>query len=131
MARITSFKNSTKYIVVGGTAEISWSIQGLALCFLIVGRKISSIPKNHVATVVVGQRNLRIRIVVLGFFSFTTKSLNIRSSSSGPSATKYARMKPVSISTNGLATTPISIKIEISNRINNTTLKVPQAPDNY
>ena len=26
---------------------------------LIVGEKISSIPKNHVATVVVGQRNLK------------------------------------------------------------------------
>ena len=131
MARITSFKNSTKYVVVGGTAEISWSIQGLALCFLIVGRKISSIPKNNVATMVVGQRNLRIRIIVLGFFSFTTKSLNIKCSSSGPNSTKYARMNPVSISTIGLPTTPVSIKTEISNRINNTTLKVPQAPDNY
>ena len=131
MARITSFENSTKYVVVGGTAEISWSTQGLALCFLIVGRKISSIPKYHVATVVVGQRNLKIRIIVLGIFSFTIKSLNISCSSSGPSSTKYARMKPVSINTNALATTPVSIKAEISNRINNTSLKVPQAPDNY
>ena len=130
MARITSFKNSTKYVVVGGTAVISWSIQGLALCFLIVGRKISSIPKNHVATVVVGQRNLKIRIIVIGIFSFTIKSLNLSCSSSGPSSTKYARMKPVSINTNRLATTPVSIKTEISNRINNTTLKVPQAPVN-
>jgi len=131
MATLTSFKNSTKYVVVGGNAEVSWSIQGFAICFLVVGSKISSIPKNHEATVAVGQRNLKIRIIVLGFFSFTIKSLNIRCSTSGPRSTKYARMKPVSISTNGLATTPVSIKTEISNRINNTTLKVPQAPDNY
>ena len=131
MATLTSFKNLTKYVLVGGTAEVSWSIQGLAICFLIVGRKISWIPKNLVATVVVGQKNLKIRIIVLGYFSFTTKSLNIITSSSGPSSTKHARMKPVGINTIGMATTPISIKTKLSNRINKTTLKVPQGPDNY
>ena len=31
MATLTSFKNSTKYVVVGGNAEVSWSTQGLAI----------------------------------------------------------------------------------------------------
>ena len=131
MARLISFKNSTEYVVVGGTAQVSWSIQGLAICFLIVGRKISWIRKSHAATVVVGQKNLKIRIIVLGLFSLTKRSLNIRASSLGPCSKTHARMKPLSINTKGLDTNPVSIKTKISNRINNTTLKVPQAPDNY
>lgn len=131
MATLTSFKNQTEYVVVGGMAQVCWSIQGLALCFLLVDNKLRKVHKVDSASIIASKSTLNVRIIVLGFFSFTTKSLNIRCSSLGPSSTKHARMKPVSIRTNGLATTPVSIKTEISNRINNSTLKVPKAPENY